>query len=77
MEQLLEVERIWQRKSSLYHLADDRSFTAIWSVKIGWLVFKTIRKMFFDIVGIVMAFWLNIQEANVLTNLVILKSLLF
>ena len=33
--------------------------------------------MFFDIVGIVMAFWLNIQEANVFTNLVILKSLLF
>lgn len=33
--------------------------------------------MFFDIVGIVMAFWLNIQEANVITNLVILKSLLF
>lgn len=33
--------------------------------------------MFFDIVGIVMAFWLNIQEANVLTNLVILKPLLF
>ena len=33
--------------------------------------------MFFDIVGIVMAFWLNIQEANAFTNLVILKSLLF